>query len=193
MGRRAETIDSMEPLRFGERRSSASGATARVLVPVWDGWIIIGSRTMFHFDKKDLKALQPGRFRYEMTVRFQDVDAAGIVFFPRVLEYMHDAYVAALAEIGSELHAVLRSRAWAAPLRHAEADYFSPLRFGDRLVVSIVAAHLASTEIVLGYQVAHLRDGAVAAVGQTVHTFVDPKTFERIPVPENIAEALRLI
>jgi YbgC/YbaW family acyl-CoA thioester hydrolase len=148
---------------------------------------------MFHFDKKDLKARQAGRYRYEMSVRFQDVDAAGIVFFPRVLEYMHDAYVTALAEIGSELHVVLRSRTWAAPLRHAEADYFSPLRFGDRLMVSIVAAHLAPTEIVLGYQIAHLKDGAVAAVGQTVHTFVDPKTFERMAVPEAIAEALKTI
>ncbi len=148
---------------------------------------------MFHFDKKDLKALQPGRFRHVVSVRFQDVDAAGIVFFPRVLEYMHDAYVAALAEIGSELHTVLRSRSWAAPLRHAEADYFSPLRFGDRVIVALVAAHVQETEIVLGYRVSHEATGAVAAVGQTVHTFVDPKTFERTAVPDVIAAALRAL
>lgn len=148
---------------------------------------------MFRFDKKDLKSLQPGRFGHEVIVRFQDVDAAGIVFFARVLDYMHDAYVAALGELGTELASVLRSRAFAAPLRHAEADYFSPLRFGDVVIVHIVAAHVEATEIVLGYQIAHKTTGTVTAVGQTVHTFVDPKSFERIPVPEAIAQGFRAL
>jgi YbgC/YbaW family acyl-CoA thioester hydrolase len=143
---------------------------------------------MFRFDKKVLKSLEPSRFRHEIGVRFQDVDAAGIVFFARLLEYMHDAYVSALSDLGTELSSVIRHRTFAAPLRHAEADFFSPLRFGDTVMVSIVAAHVEPTEIVLGYQVTHKTAGNVSAVGQTVHTFVDPKTFERIPVPDVIAQ-----
>ncbi len=160
-----------------------------MVVSAWDGLAYNSAdKVMFRFDKKELKSLEASRFRHEISVRFQDVDAAGIVFFARVLDYMHDAYVSALSELGADLANVIRTRAFAAPLRHAEADYFSPLRFGDTVVVSIVAAHVEATEIVLGYQVTHKTGGNVTAVGQTVHTFVDPKTFQRIPVPDAIAE-----
>lgn len=137
---------------------------------------------MHRFDKRDLRGRTTRYFRHQLEVRFQDIDAAGIVFFARFLEYMHDGYVALLAELGSELSEVLREKRWAAPIRHAEVDYFAPLRFGDRLDVDVVAAHVADTELTLGYQL--LGNGKLAAVGQTVHTFVDPASFQRIAIPE---------
>lgn len=140
---------------------------------------------MHHFDKRDLRERTAGYFHHALAVRFQDVDAAGIVFFARALDYVHDAYVALLAELGSDLPSVLRERTWAAPLRHVEVDYFEPLRFGDRLTVTVVAANVADSEIVLGWQI--LRRDGVAAVAQTVHTFVDPRSFERMDVPEAFA------
>ncbi len=140
---------------------------------------------MHHFDKRDLRNRTAGYFHHALSVRFQDVDAAGIVFFARVLDYVHDAYVGLLAELGSDLPSVLRERRWAAPLRHVEADYFEPLRFGDRITVAVVAAHVAETEIALGWQI--LRRDGVAAVAQTVHVFVDARSFERCAVPEPFA------
>ncbi len=146
---------------------------------------------MYRFEKNDLQGLKSHGFRHSVKVRFQDVDAAGLVFFARVLEYLHDCYVSFLAHSGSELSEVLREKRWAAPLRHAEADYFHPIRFGEELAVVLAAAHLEETEITLGYQVIGAADQRVRAVGQTVHTFVDPKTFERMPVPRELCEALR--
>src|SRR5512145_2250396 len=86
-----------------------------------------------HFDVEQLRKRPPESFAVERDVRFQDVDAAGIVFYPRVLEYFSDAFVAFLTANGTRLAEVLRERRWGAPLRHAEADYFKPLRYGDRI------------------------------------------------------------
>jgi acyl-CoA thioesterase FadM len=84
---------------------------------------------------------------------------------------------------------VLKRGSWLAPVRHAEADYFKPLRFGDEVTVEICRAHLAETEATLGYRIARAEGGEVCAVGQVVHTFVDV-SFKRIPIPDAVRRAL---
>ena len=105
----------------------------------------------------------------------------------------HDAYAAFLAFAGCPLAEVLRSGTWLAPVRHAEADYFKPLRFGDSVNVEICRAHQAETEATLGYRVARSESGEVCVVGQVVHTFVERATFKRTALPDAIRRALEHI
>jgi len=145
---------------------------------------------MHRFDRDELKLQRPKAFVEPRSIRFQDADAAGIIFYPRVLEMFHDVYAAFLAFAGTPLPEVLRAGTWIAPVRHAEADYFKPLRFGDVVTVEIVRAHLVETEVTLGYRIARTEGGEVCVVGQVVHTFVDRGTFKRIPIPEPVRRAL---
>lgn len=148
---------------------------------------------MFRFERDRLKQRPRGAFAIETSVRFQDVDAAGIIFYPRALELCHDAYVAFLEHAGTPLHEVLKGP-WLAPVRHAEADYLKPLRFGDRVEIALVAAHFepmpTPTEVVLGFRIARVPDGEVAILEQTIHTFVERTTFQRTSVPEALRKAL---
>jgi 1,4-dihydroxy-2-naphthoyl-CoA hydrolase len=122
------------------------------------------------------------------VVAFQEVDAAGIVFYARVFDYFHDAYVAFLRERGAPLEAALRDGSWVAPLTHAEASYRRPLRFGDEVRVSVVAIDVEETEYRVRYTIE--ADAGVACEGETVHVSVDPETFRRCPVPEVLRRAL---
>ena len=147
-------------------------------------------RSMYRFERDDLKLSRPHAFVERRAISFQDIDAAGIIFYPRVLALFHDVYVGFLAFAGCPLPEVLKSRAWLAPVRHAEADYFKPLRFGDEVTVEICRAHLSSeSEATLGYRIARAEGGEVCAVGQVVHTFVDA-SFKRTPMPEPVRRAL---
>jgi 1,4-dihydroxy-2-naphthoyl-CoA hydrolase len=148
---------------------------------------------MQRFDKKALMASTKSAHVSEIAVQFQDVDAAGIVFFSRVFEYVHRAYVDFLDFAGCPLAAVIEEKRWAAPLRHAEADYLAPARFGDVVRVALVAASVEATEVSLGWALRFWddRDGFVA-VAQTVHTFVEVSSFRRRPVPDEIVRALRI-
>jgi 1,4-dihydroxy-2-naphthoyl-CoA hydrolase len=127
-------------------------------------------------------------FTERRIVAFQEVDAAGIVFYARVFDYFHDAYVAFLRARGVPLEAALRDGSWVAPLRHATADYRRPLRFGDEIAVSVVAVELEETEFRVRYRIEN-GDG-VACEGETVHVSVDPETFRRAPVPAVLRRAL---
>jgi 1,4-dihydroxy-2-naphthoyl-CoA hydrolase len=147
---------------------------------------------MFRFERERLRDRPENAFAVELPIRFQDVDAAGIIFYPRVFEISHDTFVEFLGSLGFPLHEVLRGP-WIMPIRHAEADYLRPLRFGDRVEIALVAAQMGprapATEVTLGYRVAHIESNAPAAVVQTVHTFVDRRSFERVPIPEELARA----
>ena len=145
------------------------------------------SPAMYRFERALLKQTTLTGFSETREVRFQDVDAAGIIFYPRVFEFFHDLYVAFLADAGFPLHEVLRDKTFAAPIRHAEADYFRPLRFGDQVAVGLVAAHLEPDEVTLGFQLR--QHDQVCVVGQTLHTFVDTARFQRMAIPEPLAQA----
>jgi YbgC/YbaW family acyl-CoA thioester hydrolase len=147
-------------------------------------------RSMHRFERDDLKLSRPHAFVESRAIRFQDIDAAGIIFYPRILEMFHDAYGAFLAFAGCPLPEVLQSGTWLAPVRHAEADYFKPMRFGDPVTVEICRAHLSESEATLGYRIARAPGGEVCVVGQVVHTFVNRATFKRTPIPEPVRRAL---
>jgi len=137
---------------------------------------------MFLFPRDQLAAPSTRTpYVFASQVRFQEVDAAGIVFFSRIQEYFHDAYLAFLAHHGYPLHEVLEQKSWLAPIRHAEADYLKPLRFGSRFEVALVDAHLTDSEATLVFQLG--TTAGLHAVGQTVHTFVDSATFRRCGIP----------
>lgn len=131
----------------------------------------------------------PSRFAERRTVRFHDVDAANILFYPRALEYMSDVYVALFAARGYDLPRALDAGDVGVPLAHAEADYVSPLRFGDAIEVAIVAVRLGTKSFRVGYRVTKAT-GGVAAVGQTVHVCIDRKRFAPIPIPDEIRRVL---
>ncbi|MHB8879305.1 MAG: acyl-CoA thioesterase [Myxococcaceae bacterium] len=142
------------------------------------------------FDKEELLTAKAGFVR-RRSVRFQDVDAAGIVFYPRILEYFHDAYVELLDARGCSLSAALSAKAWAAPIKHAQADFLRPIRFGELIRVAVVKARLEGSVLTVGFRAEAGEDGPPVAVGRSVHVFVDPSSFERVPPPEVVAGVFR--
>lgn len=124
----------------------------------------------------------------KIVVRFQEVDAAGVVFYARIFDYFHDAYVGFLRVRGAPLEEAMRDRSWIAPLRHARAEYLRPLRFGDELAVSLVSLYVEETEFTIGYRIEVA--GRTTCVGLTRHVAVDPETFRRAAIPGILRRAL---
>lgn len=124
------------------------------------------------------------------AVRFQDIDAAGIIYFARVLEYFHDAFVSFLATRGIDLPGILRDGAFGMPLGHAEADYLGPMRFGDEVVIEIVLLALSERSLSIGYRARSTTD-RVLAIGQAVHVCIDRTTFRSTPLPDELRERLK--
>jgi acyl-CoA thioesterase FadM len=145
---------------------------------------------MHRFERETLKVRPANAFREDRTIRFQDVDAAGIIFYPRLIEYCHDLLVAFFAASGCPLEKALKDKTWGSPIRHAEADYFRPLRFADRVEVALVKAHVEPSEVALGFRIARVSAlDEPCTIVQSVHTFVNMETFRRSEVPLQLRAA----
>jgi YbgC/YbaW family acyl-CoA thioester hydrolase len=121
------------------------------------------------------------------TVRFQDVDAAGILFFGRAFEYLHDAYFAFLESGGVDIARVLREGSWAAPIAHAEADFVAPMRFGDAVAVEIERGEIGTTSLAVLYRVAGTTEQKrLFCTAKTVHVFLDGATYRPTAIPTHV-------
>lgn len=128
-------------------------------------------------------------FSVDREVAFQDVDAAGLVFFVRFFEYCHDAFFAFMASRGFAMPEVLAKGEWGSPVAHAEADYSIPLRFGDRITIDISAVTFGATSLQVDYRVLNARDKNVCTA-KIVHVFIDRKTMRPRPPPDDVRAAL---
>lgn len=124
----------------------------------------------------------------ERPIRFHDVDPAGTIFYARVFEYFSDVYCQLLLDAGLDVAGTLRRRETATPLAHAEADYLAPLVFGDHVRVEIVGVNLGRTSATFAYRIK--KGEVVATIGQTVHVWVDHRSFQPMPVPEPLRKFL---
>ena len=128
-------------------------------------------------------------FQHELRVGFDDVDHAGIVYYPRFFHYFHVAFEAlmfsALAPAGG-YRALLDERRVGFPAVHAEADYKRPLRFGDRIVIEIAAEHVGLKSLTLRYNVLVRDSGEVAAEGRVTCAVVDLTIFRAIAMPDDL-------
>ena len=91
---------------------------------------------------------------YETTieVRFGHVDPAGIVYFPRIYDYVHDVFEQVWeAHVGERYYDLLMEQKIAFPLVKAEVDFRSPLRFGDTPTVRVTAFRLGRSSLGLRY------------------------------------------
>jgi acyl-CoA thioesterase FadM len=145
------------------------------------------------FSRDELKTLSPPLHEELRTIRFQDVDVAGIVFFPRVQEYFHDALMALLDRAGIDVRQMLKKQN-GTPLIHAEADYLAPMRFGDSVWVEVVEMRFGETSITTGFRVRDTsRARKLMALGQTVQVFMNLTTFSTQPVPEAFVTAIKRV
>jgi acyl-CoA thioesterase FadM len=134
----------------------------------------------------------PRAFVHGTRVRFADSVGGGALFFPKMLELFHDAYEGLLEAHGIGLPQVLSGRLWGAPLVHADVEFLRDLpTFGTPIDIVIAAGELGGSRVSFGYRAHDRADGALLAIGTTVHAFVDLSTFKKADVPESVCAMMR--
>jgi acyl-CoA thioesterase FadM len=127
-------------------------------------------------------------FEHRLRVLFQHCDPAGIAFFGRLFEYSHEAFEELLRARGTPLDEVIRSGA-GAPLVHAEADFFRPLRHGMLVRVQLYRGKLSERSLRLDALLCDEAGALCARVAQ-VHAGLDLRSGRGAPLPRALAEAL---
>lgn len=138
-----------------------------------------------------------GAFVFERPVRFEDIDAAGIVFFPRYLEYTHEAMERFFDGLPTRPGGVapgyvdlITKRRIGFPAVHVTADYKGPLRYGDVAVIATTVARIGKTSITFRYEITRKADAVHVATIEHVVVASDLDTVTKRDLPEDVLSLL---
>jgi len=91
-------------------------------------------------------------FETQLQVRFGHVDPAGIAYFPRIFDYIHDVFEEVWEQhVGQRYYHLLLERRIGFPLVHSDVDFKAPLRFGNRPLVRVTCFKLGRSSLGLRY------------------------------------------
>jgi YbgC/YbaW family acyl-CoA thioester hydrolase len=119
--------------------------------------------------------------RKDIIIRFDDADPAGVVFYPRAIALAHAAVEDMIRGSALGWEAWFASPAHAAPLRRAEADFFLPMKPGQRFDVRSRVDAIGESSVTFVVEFVDT-DRHTAARISTVHVLIDKKTGQPLPL-----------
>ncbi len=128
-------------------------------------------------------------FESEVVVRAHEIDAAGIAYYPRFLDWFHRAFEDFFAaETDAPYHRWIGERRVGWPTVHVEADFRAPVRHGERVAIALSFGKLGVSSIVCRYE-ARRGGQKVADAALTVVT-TDLDALKSVPIPAEVREAM---
>ena len=125
-------------------------------------------------------------FRTRVTVRFGDVDHAGIVFYPKFFVYFHEAFEQFFTDAGIAYHQLIGERKIGFPTVHIETDYRQPLRYGDALDIEVSVPRIGRRSATFRYTCYRHRDGKLACTAEITCACVEMGGFASTEIPADL-------
>jgi 4-hydroxybenzoyl-CoA thioesterase len=129
-------------------------------------------------------------FSTRIIVRFADVDAAGLVYYPVLFHYCHVAMEEFFAaRCGMSYQRLMSEERIGFPLVKAEAEFFVPLVYGDEVDVEVFVSQTGRSSATFEYRLKRAGDGTLCVRATLVQAAMNLETRRAVPVPERLREA----
>ncbi len=129
------------------------------------------------------------RFAVSEYVRWEDIDAAGIINYQAYLRFFGLAEVELFRSCGLSYKALFEELGVWLPRVHVECDFFFPVTLDELLVVEAWFGKIGASSIHLHFEVTRKETpGVVVATGKYVLVTVKQGEFKPVPVPVEIRE-----
>jgi acyl-CoA thioester hydrolase len=129
-------------------------------------------------------------FSTEIRVRLPETDAFGIVFHGYYFTYFDVARMDYLRNINA-LDFISPAHGCTNVIAQSGADFVSPARFDDVLVVSARITEIGRTSFRFEFEVNHKSANRLTARGKSVHVVLDKGKWKPVPVPEDFRKLVR--
>jgi len=127
-------------------------------------------------------------FTYNRTVRFQDTDAAGVVYFANVLGICHEAYEESLEASSINLKEFFTNPSVAFPIVHASVDFLRPMFVGDKLLINLIPQKIGGDKFEVTYEITV--GEVVVAKAITRHVCIDVSSRSKQELSDEIVQWL---
>jgi 4-hydroxybenzoyl-CoA thioesterase len=127
---------------------------------------------------------------FDRPVRFEDVDAAQIVFFARFFGYCHDALEAFFAELEGGYSNLVMHRHVGFPAVHVESDFKSPLKYGDTARIAVSVTKIGTKSATFRFDITRNATTTAVATVIIVHAITDLTKLRAIDIPADVRALL---
>ncbi|APR87400.1 1,4-dihydroxy-2-naphthoyl-CoA hydrolase [Minicystis rosea] len=127
---------------------------------------------------------------FERPIKFEDVDAAGIVFFARFANYAHEAMEHFFAPLAGGYAGLIMDRRIGFPAVDLKMSFKSPARYGDTLRIETRVGRVGNRSAVFRYRMLNVGTGKVSA--EIEHTVVisDLRSISSCDMPPDVRARL---
>jgi len=123
-------------------------------------------------------------FIYRRTIRVQDTDATGVLYFANQLQIALEAFEEFLLTQGFSFGEMVRKNQFLLPIVHTEGNFFAPLIIGDQIDVHLSFSKIGTTSITHSSEL--FKQGQSVGTASIVHVVYCPNKGEAIPIPQEL-------
>jgi acyl-CoA thioester hydrolase len=100
----------------------------------------------------------------EIRIYYEDTDCGGVVYYGNYLKYFERARTEYLEERGLSITGLMK-KGTVFVVVHAEVDYRSPARYGDRLVIETVVSDMTAASFTFSHVIREQESQRVVVEG----------------------------
>lgn len=120
-------------------------------------------------------------------IRFDDVDGAGIVYYPRFLHLCHAAFEDFFDDVAPFSYpALIRDRRLGFPTVHIDADFKAPLSYGDTAIVTLAVTHVGNASIKTRYDIRRKRDSVHSFTAEITAVLINLDTGKSLALTDEL-------
>jgi YbgC/YbaW family acyl-CoA thioester hydrolase len=132
-------------------------------------------------------------FTTRIKVRFGDADPAGLVYYPVILHYAHIAMEEFVEEsLGLSYSEMMSSQRIGFPTVNSQADFFTPIVYGDEVDVKVDVMKFGRSSMTLRYTMIRVSDEVLCSSITNVHVAMDMESRRPIEITEEQRKALEV-
>lgn len=127
-------------------------------------------------------------FCWPVRVYWEDTDAGGVVYYANYLKFLERARSEWLRALGFEQPELIAQHGGMFVVRRVEADYLSPARFNDSLVVEAEVVEAGRASLVMRQRI--LRGDRCLLTANVTLAWVGDKNFKPGKIPPEILKSI---
>jgi len=127
-------------------------------------------------------------FTTSILVRFGDLDAAGIAYYPNLVNFLHEAFEDFFVGHVGRPYPEAFKEGLGCPTVKVEMTFLSPVRYGDQVQIGVIVEHIGRTSLRIRYEGA-VRGRPVFVARNTI-VVVNMPDFRPAPIPAWLRERL---
>ena len=130
-------------------------------------------------------------FTSVQKIRFDDVDGAGIVYYPQFFHLCHAAFEDFFDTAAPISYPeMIRQRRLGFPTVAIESSFTAPLEYGDTAVVELSVEEVGRTSVTFRYRIRRKRDGVSCFAARVTTVLIQLDTHQPVALPAEFREIL---